>query len=1063
MAVSLALNWSPPPSSPLFEDRAVASDNKQSAESEVSAVANTQVNAHNTPSSWTPERGSSSETITRTTVAPEPSSSRSPPPQSQLEKPPNQQSSIRSSGATQHHPQTSRGNNMFGSQFQHPQPFGQSTPGYYPQVPPQQNQYAWAQYQQMLQAQAQHFYSQAGAQTDPSINVEGRRRTSSVPQRPPHLTYNDTFRQQQAYPGASFGNAPQVPPVPQMRAYTNPPASVNGYAGPQIGPMQPQGSISASSSTSSAGGFHPYRRTQRGGSDVGASNNSVQFGQGIPPQGQMPPLSLPGVPRARTDSANSVGSARESSPVLSPERRKGNSSPVTGPSSYSASSGSVRNQQAVGSQAGLSHLRSGPPRSSSQSSFSSEVSIKTASRSEATARSDGSAHHSRSDSSSSLSGKQVSSAGTSRMAPAGIAKKPSPLSQQRAQDDDDSGAVYGGSDDEDGRSTPTPGLKGDKAKKTGLSGKLRKALSFSNMSEAQSGDSSRTPSNGVYARAPTPGVGRGDYHVGGGHPNSSGDTNGSTGSTRSTSPPRTPENGANPLPHSSAASISSRRSTRPPLSSSNEAQGKRSIFNRKFNSSTDNISISSTVSSASVMLRKVGNLGKIARRHSLMGLTNMFNKDKEREGQHGHGTPSDDTSVGAQSKGKKGKGSKKGSPATASITHATVELESGQRAENGMTPAASYVRQHQIQMQQQAEMEARAARERAEAEARAKAKAKTAEDATEHRQKMIEKEKERLKNKRGWRKKLGVGNSSGSLTSDAPTGLETTYIDPNEDEQVSPYYQASEASIVSANPPQIGIAYEEGFDASFDNDELLPPHMPVAGAEDSGDEFETDSLRHWGEGIERSRASAAQCKQPKSILKNSSSFDFEKPFAGRVRANSYDAPPPSGSSSASGLPLMSQMSNITAGTDRMDGVHRSESPQPSIKAGSRSGDDTPSARTPRSASPAPGVHGGGVLGHHPNSSMPTLSLMMDPSSETHSVPQRSVTGPTQPKKKLIFADEHIYHSTWPAHVYDRRGELATCNRLTPMLAQRIKEELNTYKMEEMAVAASSRIYTHFFV
>jgi hypothetical protein len=30
--------------------------------------------------------------------------------------------------------------------------------------------------------------------------------------------------------------------------------------------------------------------------------------------------------------------------------------------------------------------------------------------------------------------------------------------------------------------------------------------------------------------------------------------------------------------------------------------------------------------------------------------------------------------------------------------------------------------------------------------------------------------------------------------------------------------------------------------------------------------------------------------------------------------------------------------------------------------------------------------------------------------------------------------------------YDRRGEIATCNRLTPMLAQQIKEELNSFKM-----------------
>ena len=46
---------------------------------------------------------------------------------------------------------------------------------------------------------------------------------------------------------------------------------------------------------------------------------------------------------------------------------------------------------------------------------------------------------------------------------------------------------------------------------------------------------------------------------------------------------------------------------------------------------------------------------------------------------------------------------------------------------------------------------------------------------------------------------------------------------------------------------------------------------------------------------------------------------------------------------------------------------------------------------------------------------------------------------------------------WVGTVYDRRSEPATWSRLTPALAQRIKEELNSYKMEEMEVHASSRI------
>lgn len=49
------------------------------------------------------------------------------------------------------------------------------------------------------------------------------------------------------------------------------------------------------------------------------------------------------------------------------------------------------------------------------------------------------------------------------------------------------------------------------------------------------------------------------------------------------------------------------------------------------------------------------------------------------------------------------------------------------------------------------------------------------------------------------------------------------------------------------------------------------------------------------------------------------------------------------------------------------------------------------------------------------------------------------------------------YDTFSASVYDRRSEPATWSRLTPALAQRIKEELNSYKMEEMEVHAASRI------
>ncbi|TGO57222.1 hypothetical protein BOTNAR_0206g00090 [Botryotinia narcissicola] len=65
------------------------------------------------------------------------------------------------------------------------------------------------------------------------------------------------------------------------------------------------------------------------------------------------------------------------------------------------------------------------------------------------------------------------------------------------------------------------------------------------------------------------------------------------------------------------------------------------------------------------------------------------------------------------------------------------------------------------------------------------------------------------------------------------------------------------------------------------------------------------------------------------------------------------------------------------------------------------------------------------------------------------------------KRNATFSPRIQFHDTWPSQEYDRRGEIATCNRLTPMLAQQIKEELNTFKIE-MEVHENSKIYTHFF-
>lgn len=54
--------------------------------------------------------------------------------------------------------------------------------------------------------------------------------------------------------------------------------------------------------------------------------------------------------------------------------------------------------------------------------------------------------------------------------------------------------------------------------------------------------------------------------------------------------------------------------------------------------------------------------------------------------------------------------------------------------------------------------------------------------------------------------------------------------------------------------------------------------------------------------------------------------------------------------------------------------------------------------------------------------------------------------PTQGPRNISFSPRIQFYDVWSATEYDRRGDIATCNRLTPMLAQQIKEELNTFKM-----------------
>jgi len=74
---------------------------------------------------------------------------------------------------------------------------------------------------------------------------------------------------------------------------------------------------------------------------------------------------------------------------------------------------------------------------------------------------------------------------------------------------------------------------------------------------------------------------------------------------------------------------------------------------------------------------------------------------------------------------------------------------------------------------------------------------------------------------------------------------------------------------------------------------------------------------------------------------------------------------------------------------------------------------------------------------------------------------RSLPNSPQGNRNISFSSRVQFHDAFSSSEYDRRGDIATCNRLTPILAQQIKEELNSFKME-MEVHELSKPHTHFF-
>ena len=290
--------------------------------------------------------------------------------------------------------------------------------------------------------------------------------------------------------------------------------------------------------------------------------------------------------------------------------------------------------------------------------------------------------------------------------------------------------------------------------------KLRKALSLAELNNNNNnGSSSTVGSNGKT-------VGRASMTS-----NSS-----SSDTSHSTAEPRTPPNGTSPVLPSSFGTSSTTN-----LHSSDFRQGladntsgtlphnsgrRFGLLNSKMTSSTDNLSISSTVSSASLMLRKMASFGKLSRKNSVRSLSNIFNRSEKNPDHPTSDAVSEFGVPGAALSS--GKDRKKGGAVAPSVAQVTVEIESG--SSSGMTPAAALVKKHQEKERMQ--QEAEAAKKRAVVPSQNTPLPASSDSL---KSKLLEKEKEKLKNasmKKGTVKTWGLkafsrNASSSSLKEDA--------------------------------------------------------------------------------------------------------------------------------------------------------------------------------------------------------------------------------------------------------------------------------------------------------
>lgn len=101
---------------------------------------------------------------------------------------------------------------------------------------------------------------------------------------------------------------------------------------------------------------------------------------------------------------------------------------------------------------------------------------------------------------------------------------------------------------------------------------------------------------------------------------------------------------------------------------------------------------------------------------------------------------------------------------------------------------------------------------------------------------------------------------------------------------------------------------------------------------------------------------------------------------------------------------------------------------------------------------------------NPNDSVRFVMRQSSPMSASGNSRKSSLQQQQHQKTIVRFSKLVSVRETYSKADYDRGSDPdAVCTRLTPAMAQQIKEELNAYKLHEMQVHEYSRVHTHFFI